>query len=167
MTGRYRITLTPCGRGTSAERITRNRWSVFVRTCESLASQGLTYDVSFLLAGNDPHLLITASGFGMAKRKPVKAPRHDRVLPLKSQQCALHALEAEWFLPENRGKRNANTTHWRTRASRYPELNAMAEEHLRAELEYWRELELISGQRDHFKPSRTDETAWADDEVAA
>ena len=34
-------------------------------------------------------------------------------------------------------------------------------------LEYWRELELLSGQREHFKPGRTDETAYADDEVAA
>ena len=41
----------------------------------------------------------------------------------------------------------------------------MAEEHLRAELEYWRELEVLSGQREHFKPGRTDETAYADDEV--
>jgi hypothetical protein len=69
------------------------------------------------------------------------------VLPLKPQKCAVHALEAEWFLPENQARRNANTTHWRTRAGRYAELNAMAEETLRAELEYWRELELISGQR--------------------
>lgn len=43
----------------------------------------------------------------------------------------------------------------------------MAEEHLRAELEFWRELELLSGQRQHFKPGRTDETAYLDDEVAA
>jgi hypothetical protein len=43
----------------------------------------------------------------------------------------------------------------------------MGEEHLRAELEYWRELELLSGQREHFKPGRTDENAYADDEVAA
>ena len=46
-------------------------------------------------------------------------------------------------------------------------LNAMAEEHLRAELEFWHELELLSGQREHFKPGRTDETAYLDDEVAA
>ena len=46
-------------------------------------------------------------------------------------------------------------------------LDAMAEDQLRAELEYWRELELISGQRQHFKPGRTDETAHLDDEVAA
>jgi len=43
----------------------------------------------------------------------------------------------------------------------------MAEEYLRAELEYWRELELLSGQREHFKPGLTDESARADDEVAA
>ena len=47
------------------------------------------------------------------------------------------------------------------------ELAEMAEEQLRAELEYWRELELISGQRQHFKPGLTDETAYQDDEVAA
>jgi hypothetical protein len=43
----------------------------------------------------------------------------------------------------------------------------MAEDFLRAEVEYWRELELLSGQREHFKPGRTDETANADDGVAA
>jgi hypothetical protein len=43
----------------------------------------------------------------------------------------------------------------------------MADEHLRAELEYWRELELLSGQREYFRPGRTDETAYFDDEVAA
>ena len=30
-----------------------------------------------------------------------------------------------------------------------------------------RELELLNGQREHFKPGRTDETANVDDEVAA
>ena len=45
--------------------------------------------------------------------------------------------------------------------------NGKEEEHLRAELDYWRELELLSGQREHFKPGRTDESANADDEVAA
>jgi hypothetical protein len=43
----------------------------------------------------------------------------------------------------------------------------MAEEQLRAEMEFWQELESLSGQRQHFKPGRTDETALADDEVAA
>jgi hypothetical protein len=43
----------------------------------------------------------------------------------------------------------------------------MAEELIRAEAEYWREMELLSGQREHFKPGLTDETRCADDEVAA
>jgi hypothetical protein len=43
----------------------------------------------------------------------------------------------------------------------------MAEEYLRAELEYWRELELLSGQRQHFKPGLTAEAANTNDEVAA
>ena len=41
----------------------------------------------------------------------------------------------------------------------------MAEAHLRTDLEYWRELELLSGQRKHFEPGRTDESAHADDEL--
>jgi hypothetical protein len=73
----------------------------------------------------------------------------------------------EWFLPENRERRNSQTSYWSKRQTRYQELSAMAEEFLRAELEYWRELELLSGQREHFKPGLTDETANADDEVAA
>jgi len=51
--------------------------------------------------------------------------------------------------------------------ARYQQLSQMAETHLRAELEHWRELEFLSGQREHFKPGRTDETAHADDEVEA
>jgi hypothetical protein len=43
----------------------------------------------------------------------------------------------------------------------------MAEDYLRAEMEYWQELETLNRQREHFKPGRTDETAIADDEVAA
>jgi hypothetical protein len=43
----------------------------------------------------------------------------------------------------------------------------MAEEFLRAELEYWRELELLSGQGALFRPGLTNEKANADDEVAA
>jgi len=76
-------------------------------------------------------------------------------------------VEVEWFLPENALRRNSNTPYWRRRQDRYQELSQMAEEHLRAEQEYWRELELLSGQREHFKPGRTDEMANADDEVAA
>ena len=81
------------------------------------------------------------------------------------QRCRERAIEVEWFLPENAGRRNNQTSYWRARQARYEELAGMAEEQLRAELEYWRELELLSGQREHFKPGRTDETAYADDEV--
>ncbi len=143
MTGRYRITMLP------------------------LLANGLDYAVTFALAGDDPHVLITASGDGARKRKPCGARRFGMVPPRKPAECAVHAQEAEWFLPENRTRRNAGTTHWRARAGRYAELDAMAEDQLRAELEYWRELELISGQRQHFKPGRTDETAYQDVEVAA
>ncbi len=75
------------------------------------------------------------------------------------------AREVEWFLPGNLNRRNHDTAYWRRRYARYQELAGMAEEQLRVELEYWRELELLSGQREHFKPGRTDETAYADDEV--
>jgi hypothetical protein len=43
----------------------------------------------------------------------------------------------------------------------------MAEEQLRAELEYWHEMETLSRQREHFKPGLTPETAYLDEEVAA
>ena len=165
MTGRYRITLAST-KGVG-EQLTRKRWSAFVRTCESLAADGLDYGVSFALTGNAPHILITASGRVTRKRRPFGLPKHGMVQPVKPQQCAIHAQEAEWFLSENRTRRNSNTTHWRTRSARYAELNAMAEENLREELAFWRELELLSGQRQHFKPRRTDETTFADDEVAA
>jgi hypothetical protein len=109
---------------------------------------------------------VTASG--TAKVRRAAAARHFTLpQPIPAQKCRERALEAAWFLPENREKRNANTTHWHKRAERHAELTGMSEELLRAELEYWRELELLSGQREHFKPGRTDETAYADDEVAA
>jgi hypothetical protein len=138
----------------------------FAALCRSLDADGLGYDVQFNLACSLPHLLITASGTAKPRKRaalrPITLPP-----PIPSHRCAIHAQEAEWFLPENRERRNSNTTHWRTRAGRYAELNAMVEDHLRAEVEFWRELELISGQRQHFKPGRTDETAYADDKVAA
>src|SRR5205807_9342967 len=86
---------------------------------------------------------------------------------ISAQRCRERVIEAEWFLPQNRDRRNNDTAYWRKRYARYQELAGMAEEHLRAELEYWRELELLSGQREHYKPGRTDETAYADDEVRA
>jgi hypothetical protein len=131
------------------EKRTAQRWHLFTDTWD------------------DPHSLITASGNSTRKRKATSLHKRRIVPALKPQQCAIHGQEAKWFLPENRERRNANTTHWHGRTGRYAELNAMADENLRAELDYWHELEVLSGQREHFKPGRTDETAYLDDEVAA
>jgi len=172
MTGRYRISMLPLldngiPRVYEPEKRTAQRWHLFAQTCRSLAADGLDYSVSFALMGDDPHILITASGTSSRKRKCVQCPKRRIVPPVKSQECAIRAQEVEWFLPENVARRNANTSYWRRRSRRHDELAAMAVEQLRAELEYWRELELISGQRQHFKPGLTDETAYLDDEVAA
>jgi hypothetical protein len=172
MTGRYRINLPPLlDNGTprvwEPEKRTAQRWHLFADTCRSLAKDGLDYSVTFVLTGDNSHILISAWGDATAKRKPTSVRR--MVLParVKPQQCAVHAQEAEWFLAENRERRNSNTTHWRGRTGRYTELNAMVEDELRADLDYWHELESLSGQREHFKPDRTDATAYLDDEVAA
>jgi hypothetical protein len=164
MTGRYLI-YTPVASGRDERRFDA-AWGRFAEVCRSLHRDGLNYSVQFNLADTRPHVLITATGTPKPRKQ---STAHHCALPqpVPAQRCREHAQEAAWFLPENRERRNSNTTHWRTRKGRYTELNAMAEEHLRAELEYWRELELLSGQREHFKPGRTDETANLDDEVAA
>ena len=123
-------------------------------------------EIQLHLAGDSPHVLVTASGTARP-RKHSAARAWTLPPPIPAQRSRDRALEVEWFLPENLGRRNSVTSYWRTRHARYEELSAMAEEHLRAELDYWRELELLSHQREHFKPGRTDETAHADDEVAA
>jgi len=164
MTGRYLI-YTPVQSLPDEKRFDA-AWRRFAAVCRSLHRDGLSYCVQWHLADARPHVLIIASGTATPRKVP--AARHSHLPPpVPAQRCRERAMEAAWFLPENHQKRNANTTHWRTRAGRYAELNAMAEEQLRAELEYWRELELLSGQREHFKPGRTDETARLDDEVAA
>jgi hypothetical protein len=164
MTGRY-LLHTPLESRLGERRFHAN-WRKFVSLCQSLDRDGLGYGVQFNLAGSDPHVVIMASGTPKPRRRPAA-----RVItlppPMPAQRCRERRLEVEWFLPENRERRNNQITYWRTRSGRYAELNAMAEEELRAELEYWRELELLSGQRQHFKPGLTDETVYADDEVAA
>jgi hypothetical protein len=172
MTGRYRISMLPLldngiPRVWESEKRTAKRWHLFAETCRSLAADGLDYSVSFTLTGDDPHVLITASGKSTRKPKAIARPKHGMVPRLKPQDCAICAQEVEWFLPENRERRNANTDYWQRRRNRHDDLAAMAEDQLRAEREYWREMELISGQRAHFKPGLTDETAYQDDEIAA
>lgn len=164
MTGRYLI-YTPAESVRDEKRFDAN-WSKFVAVCRSLDRDGLSYSVQLNLTNLRPHVLIKATG----KAKPSKSRTAHRLplpLPVPVQRCRDRELEVEWFLPENHERRNNHTAYWGKHQARYQELVQMAEEHLRAELEYWRELELLSGQREHFKPGRTDETAYADDEVAA
>jgi hypothetical protein len=141
-------------------------WRRFAELCRSLHRDGLSYEVEFNLTHLKPHTLIVASG--TAKPRKQSATRYAIVPPpVPAQRCRDRALEAEWFLPENRERRKDGTAYWRKHQARYEELSKMAEDFIRADSEYWRELELLSGQREHFKPGRTDETAGADDEAAA
>jgi hypothetical protein len=164
MTGRYLIH-TPADSAPNEKRFDAS-WRRFVAVCRSLHADGLSYDVRFNLASANPHVLITASG--TAKPRKVRAVHRLPVPPpVPLQRCRDRALEASWFLPENHQRRNSSTSYWGKHQARYQELSGMAEEFLRAEFEYWQELETLNRQREHFKPGRTDETANADDEVAA
>jgi hypothetical protein len=138
----------------------------FAEICRCLHRDGLDYSVQLNLSHLKPHVLITASGKAKP-RKQVGVHRLPLPQPIPMQKCRERAMEVEWFLPENRERRKDGTAYWRKHQARYQELSGMAEEFLRAELEYWRELELLSGQRARFKPGLTDEIVNADDEVAA
>jgi len=164
MTGRYLI-CTPVESARDEKRFDI-AWRRFAEVCRSLHRDGLSYSVQLNLTGHNPHVLISASGTAKP-RKQAGAHRLPLPAPVPAPRCRDRALEAEWFLPENRERRNSGTSYWGKHQARYQELSTMAEEFLRGESEYWRELELLSGQRQHFKPGRTDETAYADDEVAA
>jgi len=163
MTGRYLI-YTPVESARDEKRFDAT-WRKFVAVCRSLHADGLSYRVELNLTGARPHVLITASGKAIPRKQP--APRRLLPPPVPAQRCRDRALEASWFLPENRERRNNNTSYWGRHQERYRELSGMAEDVLRAEMEYWQELETLNRQREHFKPGRTDETAFADDEVAA
>ena len=164
MTGRYLI-YTPAD-STPDERRFDRAWKRFTELCRSLHRDGLDYAVQFNLNDAKPHVLITASG----KAKPRRQPAARRVIMPPAMPAARsyqRRREVEWFLPEYATCRNEGTAYWSRHQDRYQELSVMAEEHLRAEWEYWRELELLSGQREHFKPGLSDETRSFDDEVAA
>ena len=164
MTGRYLIH-TPV-ESTRDEKRFDAAWRRFAEVCRSLHRDGLTYVVELNLTHAQPHVLITASG--TAKRQKQHATRKLTLpLPVPVQRCRDRALEASWFLPENRERRKDGTAYWGKHHARYEELSTMAEEHVRAEYEYWRELESLSGQREHFKPGRTDANAYADDQAEA
>jgi hypothetical protein len=164
MTGRYLIH-TPVESARDEKRFDTN-WRKFAEICRSLDRDGLDYSVQLNLTGHTPHVLITASGTAKP-RKQAGAHRLPLPPPIPPQRCRDRALEAEWFLPENRERRKDGTAYWGKHQARYQELSQMAEEFLRADAEYWRELELLSGQRQHFKPGLTGEARTSDDEVAA
>lgn len=168
MTGRYLIyTPLECEPRVfwKGQRFLRN-WHTFVEVCRSLNRDGLNYSVEFSLTGDNPHVLITANGTAKPRKRSAS---HRSVLPppVPVQRCQERAREVEWFLRKLAGRRDNSASYWDRRNSRYQELSKLTAECLRAELEYWRELELLSGQRQHFKPGLNDETRHADDEVAA
>jgi hypothetical protein len=145
MTGRYLI-YTPVESVRDEKRFD-TAWRRFAPVCRSLCRDGLDYRVQLNLSHLRPHVLITASG--TAKPRRHAGARAHTLPPVPTQRCRDRALEAEWFLPVNRERRKDGTAYWRRHHARYQELSQMAEEFLRAEAEYWRELELLSGQREH------------------
>ena len=164
MTGRYLI-YTPASSMLDEKRFDA-QWRRFAEICRSLHHDGLQYTVEVNLDARIPHILVKASG----KARPAVNRKHGtRIVPppIPAGRCKERAIEAEWFLPENLGRRNDGTAYWRKHGERYKELCGMTEEFVRAEAEYWRELELLSGQRARFKPGLTDETLYQDEEVAA
>jgi hypothetical protein len=164
MTGRYLI-YTPVQSAPDEKRFD-SAWRRFAEICRSLNRDGLYYSVQLNLSSLKPHVLVTAAG-KVRPRKPTGAHKLPLPPPIPPERCRQRAQEVEWFLPENSGRRNNATTYWHKHQARYRELSAMAEGFLRAELEYWRELELLSGQRQHFKPGLTADVQTTDDEVAA
>ena len=139
-------------------------WHRFHALCRSLHSDGLQYSVEFNLIADEPHVLITASG----KAKPARRPKAQPLTlpqPVSLKRCRQEIDAREFYLPEHHDKRGCRSPKIGNTYAYH--LVNVAEEHLRAEIEYWRELELLSGQREHFKPGLADEIACADDEVAA
>jgi hypothetical protein len=164
MTGRYLI-LTPVESVRDEKRFD-TAWRKFAEICRSLNRDGLDYSVQFNLTDLKPHVLITASGTAKPRKQPATRA-FTLPPPVPQQRCRERAMEAEWFLPEFREKRKDGTAYWHKHQARYQELSQMAEDHIRAEAEYWRELELISGQRQHFKPGMPDDAGYIPEEVAA
>jgi hypothetical protein len=164
MTGRYLI-YTPV-QSIRDEKRFDTAWRKFADICRSLHRDGLDYSVQFNLTDARPNVKITACGTAKPPRKQSAARHLTLPPPIPAQRCRDRVLEASWFLPENRERRKDGTAYWRKHQARYQELSQLAEEYIRADMEFWQELESLSGQRQHFKPGRTDETA-NDDGVAA
>jgi hypothetical protein len=145
----------------SNERDLQRAWHVFVATCESLNRDGLDYDVQFNLACAHPYIVIKASGVSNRVYKP--ATTRTCTTPLTHEQCKKRLDAVERFTT---GRMRA----YGRESSKYNELSNIAEwgpDFIEAELDFWREMEALSGQRQHNKPGMTDETIYADDEVLA
>jgi hypothetical protein len=142
----------------------RRRWSKVVAVCESLAAQGLNYTVHYALNVPEPHVLIFADG--TPKAAAVRRPVRSMVQPVKAAVAKAHKLEAAWFLPEWQDKKKSDgAAYWRRHAARRSELERMAQDEIRAEFEFWQELESLSETREHFKPGLAVDAVKQDDEV--
>ena len=82
MTGRYLI-CTPVESARNEKRFDK-AWRRFAELCRSLNRDGLSYSVQWNLAGDHPHVLITASG--TAKPRRHSAARAWTLPPLVSAQ---------------------------------------------------------------------------------
>src|SRR4051812_10782515 len=102
MTGRYLI-YTPVESIRDEKRFD-TAWRRFVEICRSLHRDGLKYSVQLNLTAKNPSVIIAASGKARARRHPVSRA-FTLCAPVPVQRCRERALEAEWFLPENRERR--------------------------------------------------------------
>ena len=62
MTGRYKIFINPQSSSRRYRQEEKQRWSVFVALCRSLAKDGLDYEIELHVTGEIPHILVRASG---------------------------------------------------------------------------------------------------------
>ena len=182
MTGRYLI-LTPRDSYPSLAKPKRNRyrhssapieypnetrfkrgWTRYVTLCESLHRDGLDYTVEFNLTAETPHILVLACGTAKPRRPIAETSGVAARLgfrgsqPVANSDARDRALECAYFLPEFLEKRNPKTDYWTRRKPRYTELSTMSADELRAEYEYWRELEFLSsGKPDSDRPAELKE----------
>ncbi len=162
MTGRYLI-FTPVQSASNELRFAK-AWRLLVRTCMSLNRDQLSYSVEWNLSTDQPHALITASGTAKPRTGPAMRPKAVGRRRMH-QQCQSRKRECEWILNAQRDDDHAS--YWRRRHARYKELSEMGEEILRAELDFWRELEALSGQRQRFPPGRAVALMPDDDQASA
>lgn len=114
-------------------------WSAFTAVCRSLAADGLEYSIKIVIDTN-PHILIVASGTAKRRKNQPIVLKFKPSEPLKNEKCCRELSEAEKVLKASRARMACGLDH-------YAESEAA-----RLDVEYWQEMERISGQREHFKP---------------